>query len=68
MADKLTVNLKDRAPATGGTPAPAPEPAPRSLEEIVGPDAPVVQKVALIDHSHVPPKPPKPRTMADVKI
>jgi hypothetical protein len=65
MAEKLSLNLTDRKPATPPKKAALPEP---TLEEIYKPDAPVVQKVILMDRSHVEAPRKKARTMSDIKI
>ena len=65
MAEKLTVDLKKKAAEPAAVPV-APTP---SLEEIPKPDAPVVQRVAIIDRSHVAATPTrKPRTLSDIRI
>jgi len=65
MAEKLTIELKGKR-----EPAPAkdaPEPA-RSLEEVYKPDAPVVQKLVLLDRSQTLAPKKKVRTLSDIKI
>lgn len=67
MAEKLTIELKGKREPKPAADKAAPEPA-RTLEEVYKPDAPVVQKLVLMDRSQTLAPKKKARTMSDIKV